>query len=794
MISTLDKKLLRDLRSSLGTLLAIVAIVAIGISCIVAMGSSYRNLQSAKQRYYAQCRMADFTIDVKKMPAGRLRDIEQLPGVGDVRGRIRFYSVVDLPQSPRPLGGLVISLSDRRRPEINDIVMRQGDYFSPGRDNQVIVGDAFARTHGIKPGDWIHLLLSGRRQELLVVGTAISSEFVYMLGPGAITPDPEHFGVFYIKRTYAEDVFDFGGAVNQVVGQLAEGVAEDSVDPMLDEAETMLDSYGVLAATPLRDQPSNKYLSQEIEGLAAFAFMMPTIFLIVAALVLNILMSRLVEQQRTTIGTLKAIGYGSAAVFSHYLKFALAVGLVGGILGVGLGYQMASAMTAQYKNFFEFPDLRGFWYTDLALTAVVVALAAAAIGAAGAVRAVLRLQPAEAMRPKAPDRGGAVLIERIAILWRRLDSRWRSAVRNLFRHRIRSISALIATSLGAAILVNGLMMAEATFYLIDFQFKWIQRSDVELSLFDHHGEQALDEARRLPGVDRAEPTLAIPGTMRAERVEKKTSIIGILPDARLTIPRDVDARAIPIPESGIVMSRTLADILHVRPGDTIEFTPSIGRRRTVDIPIALTTESFLGTAVYADISYLNRLIGEEKTIGGIQLQTDRNPENEAKLFAQLKQMPSIQAVGVRADMIRNLEKSFLDLIWVFLGVLIVFSGMVFFGAILNVSLVSLSQRRRELATLSVLGYGPWQVGGMLLRESLPLSILGTLIGMPLGYLFSWGVSVMYNTEMFRFPVVSSPSVWIATFVVGTLFALFAHAIIQRIIIKTDWLEALQTHE
>ncbi len=216
-----------------------------------------------------------------------------MPGVAEIRPRIQLYVTVDLDGVAEPLNGQVLSLPDRRQPIINDIVIRQGSYFTDRRDNEVIVNEAFARAHRLRPGQWIRLVLNNRQQELFIVGTAISSEFVYLLGAGAIMPDPKHFGVFYLKQTYAEEVFDFEGSANQVLGRLERRRPAASPREVLRRAENMLADYGVFTTTPLEDQLSNKFLSQEIQGLRSFAVITPCMFLAVAALVLNVLLSRL---------------------------------------------------------------------------------------------------------------------------------------------------------------------------------------------------------------------------------------------------------------------------------------------------------------------------------------------------------------------------------------------------------------------------------------------------------------------------------------------------------------------
>jgi putative ABC transport system permease protein len=242
------------------------------------------------------------------------------------------------------------------------------------------------------------------------------------------------------------------------------------------------------------------------------------------------------------------------------------------------------------------------------------------------------------------------------------------------------------------------------------------------------------------------------------------------------------------------MERKLAEILHVNRGDWIVIKPVKGLRHPHRIQVVEISDSFLGTSVYADIDYLSRLIGEETAVSGVQLLIDRNPEHIEAFYREVKRLPAIQAVNSREDMVQNLNKTFLDLMWVFIGILIVFAGVMFFGSILNASLVSLAERQREIATLRVLGYGRWQIGSLLLRESLIVTLAGTVLGMPLGYLLAVATSWAYDTEMFRFPVVSSAGTWIWTVVLAVLFALTAHLIVQRNIHKMDWLEALKVQE
>jgi len=792
-VSVLDTKLRRELRHSAGLLLAIGSIIAVGVGYLVTTRSAYQNLSDAKRVYYAQCRMADFWVDLKKVPLADLARLADVPGVGEFRPRIQFFATADVPRVAEPVNGLVLSLPDRPQPVINDILLRRGSYFTANRENEVIVSEAFARFHGLHPGSWIHLLLNNRRQELFVVGTAISSEFVYMLGPGTFIPDPEHFGVFYLKQSYAEEVFDFDGAANQVVGMLSPEVREYPRET-LRRIEQALAPYGVFNTVSLKDQSSNMYLSNEIQGLGTFGSVMPLIFLTVAALVLNVLMTRLTEQQRVVLGTLKALGYSTSTIIIHFLRFGLVVGLLGGLIGCGLGYWFASFVTAMYRQFYEFPDLPNRIYPWTYVGAVAVSLFFAMLGTLQGTRHVLRLQPAEAMRAKPPRQGGAILLERFTWLWRQLTFGWRMVLRSVVRNRVRTAVGMFAAAMGASLIVCGFCLVGATYSLVDLEFRQLLRSDVDLKFKEAKSIDALREARGLPGVDRAEPLFNVACMFENGPRERLGAVTGLAPGAELTVPRDAEGKPLRVSEVGLTMSRKMTELLGLAPGDMVTVRPIQGLRIPRQAPVVQVTDTYMGLNVYADINYLSQLVYEESATSGVQLKVQASPAAKSELYNALKQLPAVEAVNVRSDMIENLQATVLQNLQVMITMLVVFAGVIFFGSILNASLINLAERQREVATLRVLGYGEWQIGGYFFRESLIVNLAGTLLGIPLGYAITVAMVVAYNNELLRIPLVFPLSALVWTFSLSMFFGTLAHLFVQRSINRMDCVEALQMKE
>jgi putative ABC transport system permease protein len=210
--------------------------------------------------------------------------------------------------------------------------------------------------------------------------------------------------------------------------------------------------------------------------------------------------------------------------------------------------------------------------------------------------------------------------------------------------------------------------------------------------------------------------------------------------------------------------------------------------------VTQVADTYLGLSAYADIRYLSRLVDEEFCMTGAQISVDPRPQVRQALFVELKQLPALQAVSSRAHAIANVMETLVKNQQVFIGLLVMFAGLIFFGSVLNSSLVSLAERTREVATWRVQGYTPWQVGGLFLRESVIVNGLGTLVGLPLGYELAVWVTHAYDTEMFRIPVVNPARAWTLTILLGAAFGLAAHALVQRTIHRLNWLEALQAKE
>jgi len=799
----LNRKLVRDTLASAGTLVTVIAIMAVGTGVFVGMRLAQRILSASQLDYYRSSRFADFWVDVKKAPLTATEPIALLPGIEAIDTRVVFDVIVDVPGEIQPISGRLISAPARGFDKtINGIVLVRGSGFSDDREEEVILGEAFAREHGLSPGDRVSLILNARMETFTIVGTAISPEYVYMVrGVGDFIPDPRHFGILYVKEDFARRALDFQDATNQIVGRFVEGPAGAGFDSaqaeargtlLLDRIERMLEPYGVVAAFLRERQASHRFLSDEIRSLGITAWIMPTIFLFVAALVLNVVMSRLAERQRTIIGTLKALGYSDRQVLGHFLSFGLLTGLAGGLAGCVAGLLLARGMIEIYKGFFQFPRFEFRVDADLLAIAVGMGIAFGIAGTVKGVHRVLRLQPAEAMRPRPPERGGAVFLERFPRLWRALGFRTHVALRGMARNPGRTLTGMIASTLSAAIILIALGLSESVRFLLDFQFERVLHSDVDIGMQEERSIAAVFEAHDLPGVDRAEPVLGVTCDLRRGRESRRLAITGLSPDHRLTTPVAADLQPIDIPEQGLVLTRKLAEIFSVNVGDTLDLTPVRGRRRTMAVPVGAVVEGLVGLECYADIRYLSRILGETVAVNGLQMTVD--PARMPELFRTIKRLPNAQGLSIRANTRDNIRDTFVRTMSFSITSIIIFAGIIAFGSVLNASLIEIGDRMRDIATFRVLGYKPGQIAAIFFRQNLVVLVVGLTLGLPLGYGLSLLIARAYNTELFRMYVAISCRSVLATALLSLLFVLVAQVVVYRQVSRLDWLEAVKVKE
>ena len=787
-MKALHRKLLRDLVHLRGQMVAISLVVACGVAVFVTTRTAYDSLLISQATYYANYRFADVFASLKRAPDALAARVAAIPGVGVVRTRIVFDVILDVPGLEEPATGRLVSIPEHRAPILNDVYLRRGRYVEPGRRDEVLASEAFTEANHLDVGDSIGAILNGRWQRLRIVGIALSPEYVYEIRGSDIFPDNKRFGVLWMSRDAMGPAFDMDGAFNDVVLSLSPGGSEAEVIARLDR---LLERYGGLGAFGREDQISNRFVTDEIAQNRIFGTILPTIFLGVAAFLLNIVLSRLVSTQRDQIAVLKAFGYDNFTVGLHYVGFALVAVLAGAALGTGLGLWLGALINEMYVHFYRFPVLRYEAGPGVVALSILIAGSAALAGAWGAVRRALALPPAEAMRPEPPQRFHAGVLERSGVQ-RLLPSAVRMIVRNVMRRPGRAALSVLGISLAVAILILGRYFVDAIRHIADVQFRLVQRDDVTVAFHDPLPARARYEIERLPGVLQSEPFRAVPVRLRFEHRTHRVALMGLQPEARLHRLIGRDLRPYEVPPDGMLLTTKLAEILGVTRGDQVTVEVLEGERPIRKVSVVGTVDELVGLSAYMDAAALNRLMREGGTVSGAFLTVDS--QVAPALYADLKRMPAVGGVSLREVALESFEKTLAESMGIFTFVLVVFSCVIAVAMVYNAARIALSERGRELASLRVLGFTRGEVAVLLLGEQ---GIL-TLLAIPLGYFIGYRMCALlagaYQWELFRLPLFVSTQSYGFALLVVVLAAICSGYVVRRRLDRLDLVEVLKTRE
>jgi putative ABC transport system permease protein len=579
------------------------------------------------------------------------------------------------------------------------------------------------------------------------------------------------------------------GIANDFSIALAKGSSEADV---VDAVDRILLPYGGAGAFGRSRHPSDYLLVEKLRGVKTSATIIPAIFLAVAAFLLNVVMSRMVTTERTQIATLKAFGYTSGEIARHYVRFALVLAGVGIALGMALGAALGQGLLHVYADFYFFP------LTPLRITArsiaisVAVPFLAATAGAFAAVRRAAAEVPAEAMKPEPPARFTRTFIERIGVS-RLLSPANRMLLRNMARRPGRAALSIVGMAFAAAILVVGSFTVDAVRYALDVQFGAAQGEDATLLFAKAIGESAENDVAHLPGVLRAEPVRSVGVVLRAGTRTRYGAIMGLRKDGDLRRLVDEHHVVHPIPESGLVLGRALADKLGVGRGHPVTVTPLEGDRTPRSVTIAMVVDEIIGGGgAYMEMDALQRFMGDERVVTGALVTLDRRDENV--FYRITKRVPAVGSCMMRRAQGELFERMLAESMGVMRTIEIIMAAIIAFAVVYNNARIALAERSRELASLRVLGFSRGEVARILLGEMLVSTGIAIPLGLLLGYAMAAGVVGAYATDLMRIPLfVSSATYAVAALTVATSATLSA-LIVRRRIDHLDLVGVLKTRD
>ena len=787
-MSLLDKKLLRDVSALRGQVITIALVVAAGVAVFVASISTYGSLHSACERFYADGRFPQVFVTLKRAPLSIVAQLNEIPGVAAVEARIVHDVIVDWPASALPVSARVASIARAGDETLSRLHLRSGAAPARRDVHDAAINEAFAEANAVRPGTDVRVLLNGRMQSFHITGIALSPEYVYAVKPGLPIPDDRFYAILWIDRSAAEAALDMKGAFNDAIVSLAPGV---DPQPVIAELDRLLEPYGSVGAVEQRDQPSNRFLQDELNQQRLMSITIPFIFFGISAFLLNVALGRMVAAQREQIATLKALGFPTAPLVLHYMKLVAIIVLTGSVLGVAVGFGFGSAMIESYHGFFHLPDLTFELTPWSVFVGAGISFAAASLGVLSTLRNLVNIAPAIAMRPAAPLGFRRSLLE--SCLPRQvLTPRRLMMLRNIVGRPLRTGLTIIGIAFALPMVVLGLFWRDAIDHMIDVQFSLIERGNVGITFPHPLNRRIVEDLAREPGVLVVEGQRIVPVRLRAEQRAYLTSITGLPTGNELRRPHDIHLRPIDVQPEGVTFTRRLAARLGVSLGDNIAVEVMEGRRSKRDLPVTGIVDESIGMAAYMNLDTLNRLTGEGSVVSAATMYVE--PSAVPMLSQRLKNLPVVEAVSTKAYTLASFLDKIAGLVFVTASILTTFAIIIAVGVVYNNARISLQERAWELASLRILGFTRVEVARTLFGEF----AIEIVLGIPCGLMFSQGIveliAQFHSNESFQIPAVIELRTYLAATAVVVAAALASALVVRRRIDSLDLVSVLKTRD
>ena len=541
---------------------------------------------------------------------------------------------------------------------------------------------------------------------------------------------------------------------------------------------------------------------ENADRMRAIGQVFPAIFFLVAALISLTTMTRMVEEQRTQIGTFKALGYERHSIAGKYLGYALLATVSGSVLGILFGekvfpYIIITAYGIMYQHMHEIMLPYNIQY---GLGAAAAALASTLLATLLACYKELREQAAELMRPPAPKQGQRVLLERVRFIWKRLNFSWKASVRNLVRYKKRLFMTVFGIGGCMALMLVGFGLKDSIFAIVDIQYDEIQLYDGNIILEDDITDEEKDTL-----IAELEKDELMTGAAEGLLTQVSVGSGEEWHDVYLDVPRDVDRfpefvtlqdrmtdAVYTLDDSGAILTEKMATELDVEPGDAITIRDDdLG---DLEVKVQAVCENYMGHYLYMTPGYYEEVYGSAPDYNCIFYKTaDRITEEAERIGEEALAVPGALSVSYTTDLKEQVD-NMLGALDSVIAVLIISAGMLAFVVLYNLNNISITERQRELATLKVLGFYNNEVTMYVYRENILLTFLGALFGIVLGKILHRFIIVTVEIESVMFGRNIDLSSFVYAFLLTLLFSLLVNGAMYFKLKKIDMVESLKSVE
>ncbi len=538
---------------------------------------------------------------------------------------------------------------------------------------------------------------------------------------------------------------------------------------------------------------------QDSERIGKIGSTFPLIFFLVAALVSLTTMTRMVQENRMEIGTFKALGYSRIAIVSHYLIYSLLASVIGSLIGISFGFRLFPPLIMNaYKALYTIPETVTPFSSRLALVASMLAILFTTVAAVAAALEELREVPASLMRPKPPKSGSSIFLEKITFIWRRLSFTEKVTARNILRYKKRFFMTVIGIAACTGLMITGFGLREGILGATEKQFNKIYKYNMQTNLDKNVGVEKKNEIKgKVEKDDNVSSVLFFyskNGTIKAENSVSQDAFI-VVPESGQEFNRYIDlasdGKSLNLGDDGVIITEKLSKLINKKPGDTAEITLN---DKVIKVKVSEVTEHYLQHYIYISPEYYEKLTGKNLEFNGfyglLKNTSDKSEDRTSKTLADIE---NIASISYKSNTHFDYDKSMQSVNSVVL-IMIISAGVLAFVVIYNLTNININERRRELATIKLLGFYNNELAMYIYRENILLTFLGSLTGIGLGIILNKFVLNAAETNIILFQKTVSPIYFACSVVLTVVFSVVVNLVMYREFDKVDMIQSLKSAE
>ncbi len=778
VMKKLDRRILRVMKRSKTQYVAIMMVIVIGLMSYIALSMAMNNLDVTVDSYYELTQFADGFIDFSKVSTSNIDKIGELDGISAIEGRITGEVQLDIEDE----NVRIKVLSEPIEKGINQLFFDAGKEILES-DREIFMVKQFAKARGYQVGDEIKVIISGRRYVMTIKDIVDSPEFIYLIeSEQTLLPDPKKYGVIYVTETFAQSAFDMGSLRNQAIFTIDE---DADIEKIMDEIDEKFSNLGIMGLIERKNQLSNRMLTEEIESGKKTVLYIPIFFIGVAAIIMVFMINRLVKNDRTMIGILKAMGYTNLNIMSHYAKMTVLIGLLGSVLGIIFGFQLSGWMAQFYvDSFFNIPMLEKVFYPWFALYAIFITVSFTVVAGVWGSRKILLIHPAESMRPAPPRIGKKIFLERYEKIWGRIRFDWKSVIRSAMRNKKRLVFTLLGIAMTYSLTLTPITLVDSFEDLFISQFEDFQQMDYTIAFKTFVAEDDLHEISKITKATKAEGKLEIPFEIEQGSKNKIVSMIGIKEGTEMYNLVNIDGESIQIPDEGILITESVSNYFGYQKGDKIELKTFIPGHDDQMVVVKDIVAQTLGINLYANLEYMQNELVEKGAVNSILIDSDEDVKGILEDYAIIASVQSLKDI-------RDTFMEFMDLTIYSISVILVFAAVLGFAIVYNSGIMTISERQLEFSSMRVMGFSKYEIFKMITRETLVLAILGILVGMPMGQIMMGSLYSSFNNDLYTFKFIVTPQSHLKTALLTAVFVSISVVATYEKIHRLNFIDALK---